>query len=117
MDDLIQVLFFVLTFALFIYSAIRKQKKPNRQVKPIDNVLESFLGIPLENEPIKTEEQQQYNLNIFENKVSIVDNQTDTKQEANLAKEMEPEEFNYQEPPFDLRSAVIYSEILNRRTY
>ena len=120
MDDIIQILFFVLTFALFVYSAIRKQKKqPTKQKGALDHALESFLGFPLTAEPLH--EKAQYSESRFteelDSKPQWVDKQKETKIEAPIKINEAFEEEAPIKPAFDLRSAIIYSEILNRKIY
>ena len=129
MDDLIQILLFVATLVILIVSSVRKQKKKSGNKSfSFENVLESFLGEPVKNraEP-QTEQQQawsnqQYDEDSveepqqpekpkFEEGVSAI---TNNKNQSDGAYEIEEKQ---SEIEFDLREAIIYSEILNRKTY
>ena len=127
MDDLIQILFFVLAFALFVFSAIRKQKKPNNKPASAAEVtLESLFGIPMVEEPQQTRvndylaEEEEYEFGtdegVLEPKPEKVNQLVD--EEVEEEKEWEEEESQSKiAHEFDLRKAVIYSEILNRKVY
>ncbi|MGD9992827.1 MAG: hypothetical protein AB7S69_05975 [Salinivirgaceae bacterium] len=127
MDDLIQILFFVLTFALFVFSAIRKQKKPNNKpASAVDVTLESLFGIPMveERQPSRTDEylaeEDEYEFGADEGvsatKPEMVNHLVD--EEVEEEKEWEEEESQSKiAQEFDLRKAVIYSEIINRKVY
>ena len=125
MEDVIQVLIFVVTFIIFIVSAVRKQKKkPNAKSSSFNGLIESVLGVP---EEIR-QPQQNIDYDSFQNDTFI---DTDTKSNETLVDEgidaipdnnvddivdIETEDVS-PESTFDLRSAVIYSEILNRKTF
>lgn len=136
MDDLVQVLIFVATAIFFIFSAVKKSKKKsgNKSVT-FESVVESFLGEPvkkaqeLEVEPDTEFTQHQAWFEQEHDEVSVVEPSKSTKSSfeeegvdaipdkkstSNLAYEIEEEEAELE---FDLREAVIYSEILNRKTY
>jgi hypothetical protein len=123
MDDLIQILFFVLTFALFVFSAIRKQKKPNNKpASAVDVTLESLFGIPMveERQPSRTDEylteEDEYEFGADEGVSELIPETVTSKVEEETDRDEEESDYNpaYE---FDLRKAVIYSEILNRKIY
>lgn len=127
MDDLIQILFFVLTFALFVFSAIRKQKKPNNKpASAVDVTLESLFGIPIVEEPQQTRvndyltEEEEYEFGTDEGVSAAKPEMVNQLVEEEVEDEKEWEEEDSQSKiahEFDLRKAVIYSEILNRKAY
>lgn len=143
MDDLIQLLVFAITFIVFIASAIMKQKKkPEAKNSNFESVVESLFGIPTE--PIRVQKETPYveydwNDNP-KNTFDLHDEFIDPKQKAyndklaqlvkeegvkaikvpdeekfvdvHADEEVEAEVFH-----FDLRQAVIYSEIMNRKYF
>ncbi|MGE4287611.1 MAG: hypothetical protein AB7E36_02890 [Salinivirgaceae bacterium] len=124
MDDLIQILFFVLTFVLFVFSAIRKQKKPNNKpASAVDVTLESLFGIPMAEEPQQTQvndyitkEEEEYEFGTDEGVPELMPETVTSKVEEEMDGDEEESE-NIPAYDFDLRKAVIYSEILNRKIY
>ncbi|PKP11419.1 MAG: hypothetical protein CVU09_03900 [Bacteroidetes bacterium HGW-Bacteroidetes-4] len=128
MDDLIQILFFVLTFALFVFSAIRKQKKPNNKpASAVEVTLESLFGIPMVEEPQQTQvndyltkEEEGYEFGTDEGVSAAKPEMVNQLVDDEVKEEKEWEEEKSQSKiahEFDLRKAVIYSEILNRKVY
>jgi hypothetical protein len=124
MDDLIQILFFVLTFALFVFSAIRKQKKPNNKpASAVEVTLESLFGIPMVEEPQQTQvndyftkEEEEYEFGADEGVSELIPETVNTMVEEETDSDDDESE-NNPAHEFDLRKAVIYSEILNRKVY
>jgi len=122
MDELINILVFVGTIAVFIYSAIRKTKKQPEKGKPVPSVsLESLFGIQVEP--------------ITEPKVEVTDEpmpyvKPEYIEEPKLKKTLKTQEIGaipneikkneisdpiIEEESFDLKSAVVYTEILKRK--
>lgn len=126
MDDVIQVVVFVVTFIIFIVSAILKQKKKtNTKNNNFGKVVESIFGLSVEapQEPhedafidsmiidevgIKSNQKQKPFVN---EGVDAIPDKADE-----IYNDFENEE-EIDEPSFDLRKAVIYTEILNRKTF
>jgi len=129
MDELIQVLLFILTIVIFVVSGLRKQKKkPNASPTPTDELLESLFGIPTPKpeiieekeiiieplkEPIKEVKQKPFKPLLPEEGIAAVSN----KYGSNVSNVEEEKELEKTVPVLDLRTAVIYSEILNRKIY
>jgi hypothetical protein len=118
MDDIVQVLLFVLTLAIFIFSALRKQKKrPEAKPSAADDLLESIFGIPpttqvfipedeIELEvPLKEVPANPLTVPLPEEGIVAVHNTIITERD-------EEETFI---PAIDLRTAIIYNEILTRK--
>ena len=122
MDDIVQVLLFVLTLVIFIFSALRKQKKkPIASVSPADNLLESLFGIPQPNPvfaPVEDEMETEHYSEIMINPVTATLPEEGivaiTKPEAS-SRIAEEDEKPFQN--FDLRTAIIYNEILTRKNF
>lgn len=123
MDDLVQVLFFLVTLGLFIFSAIRKQKKqPNQkesQPNLIDNTFESLFGIPIEDKNTMPKNTLTHEKEISNNPVNVIsDEEVFIDQKDEQSEELiEPTEPNTIPYNFDLKSAIIYNEILNRKHF
>lgn len=142
MDDLIQILIFVVTFIVFIASAIMKnKKKPDAKATNFESVVESIFGIPQENlsfqKQVPMNDFYQDNFtseSFFEdeyNRKTISKESSDKKLEKLIKEEginAIPDNINsisaefdtdngIERPEFDLRQAVIYSEILNRKYF
>ena len=142
MDDLIQILVFVVTFIVFIASAIMKnKKKPDAKVSNFESVVESIFGIPQENlsfqKQVPANDFYQDNFtseSFFEdeyNRPTISKENSEKKLEKLIKEEginaipddinTFSDEFDADEVTdryeFDLRQAVIYSEILNRKYF
>lgn len=142
MDDLIQILVFVVTFIVFIASAIMKnKKKPDAKVSNFESVVESIFGIPQENlsfqkqVPVNDFYQDNFTSESFfedeYNRPTISKENSEKKLEKLIKEEginAIPDEINSfsdeldadkvtERPEFDLRQAVIYSEILNRKYF
>jgi len=127
MEDVIQVLVFVVTFIIFIVSAIRKQKKkPNAKSKNFNGLIESMLGVSTETQP--SQPQQNIEYDSFQDDTFIdtskktnevlADEEIDAIPDTDKKDMVDIEEEDItSESAFDLRSAVIYSEILNRKTF
>lgn len=122
MDEFIEVILFVITIVIFIVSAIRKQKKkPDGKKAGMQSVLESFLGV--EKEQVLTAD------NYFDSesgrpvKESVEFQPSVSKDFNSEGIDSIPDSDDYEEEvsdtnsgfQFDLRSAVIYSEIMNRK--
>ncbi len=123
MDDIIQVLIFLGTIIIFIVSAVAKQKKkPNQTNKKFDNVLEELFGFPSEN-PVMA--QNPFRPADFESQTvekSTIEAPTTTKEGVKAIPDDDLEEIEESadnetenNSVFDLRQAVIFSEILNRK--
>lgn len=129
MDDLIQVLVFLVTFIVFIASAIIKQKKkPKTSNNNFDTLVESIFGVapvntanPVyqessafvdasEREDERVINSAKENAFLDEGKDAIPE--IKTEQSLNLEEETQEEE-----TIFDVRKAVIYSAILNRKYF
>lgn len=124
MDDLIQILLFVLTFVLIVFSAIRKQKKPNsKQASTVDISLESLFGIPQVEEPqsrvreFPVEEADDYEFGTDEGVSEPIPEIVNQESEFVEVEEEKEESQSKIAHDFDLRKAVIYSEILNRKAW
>lgn len=132
MDDFIQVLIFLVTFIIFIVSAVRKQKKKSGgKSSSFESVIESFFGVQEKNTPEQQIPQYEQQENQFEQQIISDTNISKRKADKPLYKEgvdaiPNRDDYNYleketeeedDESEFDLQSAVIYSEILNRRTF
>lgn len=124
MDDLIQVLIFIVTFIIFIVSAVRKQKKkPTTGSSGFDEAFESLFGLPTVTEnpipateppPVKKSEprilkKEQKQPVLFEEGIDAIPNKT-TRNENEVDK-------NQVLGEFDLRQAVIYQTILSRKEF
>lgn len=121
MDELIQILVFVVSFVVFIVSALRKQKrKVVHEANDINHDLLDFFNVNETNEEKEGElkinsvnekivEQSKKNKKSHDKEVIINEktNQTNEYIDDNTDNDIE----------FDLRSAVIYSEILKRKTF
>ena len=127
MDDVIQILVFVVTIVIFIASAVIKQKKkPNGKSSNFESVVESLFGIPSEvNQPVKSpiikdyyEEEEDFV--IVESKKTEKEYEEGVrsiKLENNVNRVELIEEEEDDEDQFDLRQAIIYSEIINRKEF
>lgn len=125
MDDLFQVLIFIITFIIFIVSAVRKQKKKSgNKSKGIEGVIESFFGVQEKLIPKPQEVQFEYPTQeeivtetikvdkpLHEEGEDVIPN---SESSIDAYDEVDDE---IEASEFDLQSAVIYSEILNRKTY
>lgn len=123
MDNFFEIIIFIITAVIFVVSAVTKQKKKSvGNSNGMDNLVESFLGIP----------QDEYGNNVSQAKEEQV--LIDEMKEAKQAKEPLNTEKNVDAMPefkedelrsedevktvdFDVRQAVIYSEILNRKHF
>ncbi len=133
MDDIIQVLVFLVTFIIFIASAImKKKKKPGAKNSNFESLVESFFGVSAQNQPIKKEVQSEQEVSFFEDENKIknkrvaknsintqfieegIDAIPDNNDGVKLGNQIDNETV---EAEFDLREAVIYSEILNRKVF
>lgn len=123
MDNVFELIVFLITAVIFIVSAITKQKKkPNQKVSGMDNLVESFFGITEEPEPYvdSTDDSP-----VIEHSRLKTNNENrevkNVKEEVNVMPDIEDErkdvEDSDQLADFDLRQAVIYSEILNRKHF
>lgn len=124
MDDLIQVIIFIVTGLIFVASAFRKKKRlttnPLEQDSKSDIFgIEDLIGQPegIKNEvpaekvvPPKPEENKKQDFN---------NNRITNKQTTDNHNKQTQNSYDWDEDPelFDLRSAVIYSEILNRKSF
>lgn len=136
MDDTIQILVFVVTFIVFIVSAIMQQKKkPNAKSSNFESVVESIFGIPQESPQFQKEVSQNDYFQSEYNESDALQNESFRSRRDNMAKLVEkegvkgivdplsiPEEDSHQEDelalaPFDARQAIIYSEIMNRKYF
>jgi hypothetical protein len=126
MDDAIQVLVFVVTFIIFIVSAVMKQKKKaNTKNNNFGNVIESIFGLSVEAPPEPQEDAFVDDIKIDEVGVTSNPNQESFVNEGvNAIPDKVNENYNdfeseeeLEESSFDLRKAVIYTEILNRKTF
>ncbi len=125
MDDLFQVLIFVVTFIIFIVSAVRKQKKKaGKKVSGIEGLLESFLG--QQEKPAHTPEEVRFEYPVQEEIITNTAKVTKPLREEGIDaipdKKIKDDVYDIvdeeiEESEFDLQSAVIYSEILNRKSY
>jgi len=120
MDDFFQIMVLLITIVIFVVSALRKQKKQtNQNPAIIDGVLESFFGIPpeLKRPIIEDEPEVQQPVEVIAKKPYKPDNVVEGEK-AIINKPVENELVNESQGiEFNLRDAVIYSEILNRRTF
>ncbi|MBI9067127.1 MAG: hypothetical protein JEZ09_07535 [Salinivirgaceae bacterium] len=121
MDDLIQILIVVGSFVVFIISAIRKQKKkPLIAASSAEESIASVFGL-------NTYDDDKFvdrNTNSYMNseaeasnigkEKAVNDKQTIDNKKQVLEYIDDIEDCDY---GFDLRSAVIYSEILNRKNF
>ena len=136
MDDVIQLLVFLATFIIFIVSVIIKQKKKSgTKGNKLESVIESFFGVTAENKsptPSNWDVHVEAQADLFEaptkdnnsmvNKKQIktplieegIDAIHDYGGDLNIDNQIDD---NVVETGFDLRKAVIYSEILNRKTF
>jgi len=130
MDDVVQVLIFIATFIIFIFSAIKKQKKKaGNSGLTVESVLESFLGGSVKGEPNTQANRSDsvYEESYVEEKVVL---ERDTKKrrfEEGIAvisdkdgiydEVMDEPDTEEDEREFNLRDAIVYSEILKRREY
>ena len=131
MDDLIQFLIFAAVAIFYVVSAVSKQKKKTA-AKKMNSKQEQFI-----NEEFSSEEFFMGNINSKENFVSESQNFENKKNDIIFENKQtgnndivfeeginaipDTEDNNYQEDTiereyFDLRNAIIYSEILNRKT-
>lgn len=123
MENLFELIVFFITAVIFIVSAITKQKKkPNEQSSGMDNLVESFFGLVEESNVSQRNERQEV---AYENKEEIVQRQKEEKkityerasEHAEKEKKDIESDVESQAVDFDLRKAVIYSEILNRKHF
>lgn len=125
MDDFIQVLVLIVTLVIFVVSALRKQKKNGPQnSETLNKTLESLFGIPQEmvnpvvtEEPVKNlqvKKDQRANLS---KKTIIQEPQAEGEKVIQDKVEIDEPENEYRNKEFNLRDAVIYSEILSRKAY
>jgi len=136
MDDKIQILVFVVTFAIFIVSAIMQQKKkPNAKNSNIESIVESIFGIPQESPQIQREASQNDYFNTEYNQVDEIQNESFRESKAKMTELVNQEgvkaviypvnetiEDNHLDNEeikthFDARQAIIYSEIINRKYF
>lgn len=125
MDNIFELVVFFVTAIIFIVSAITKQKKKsNAKPSNVENLVESLFGLPdetqqqniAEEEPIeyqetKTTYQPKTDFKRTESTIGIKD-AIPKDDIATMENEEEDEEID-----FDVRQAVIYSEILNRKHF
>ncbi len=136
MDDVIQILVFVVTIIIVIASAIMKQKKKTGAKNiNLESLVESFIGgvSQNQNQPLTdVEEKIEQDDSFFDdetdkNKLQIVDDLIkgkyfekgadaipDNNEDISINDKIDNE---IVEANFDLRQAVIYSEILKRKTF
>lgn len=124
MDELINILVFIGTIAVFIFSAIRKNKNtPNKAQENSAVSLESLFGIQTEEAiDAKTEEVD----------IAVIEKKPAHKKESYTENNIEPESKNAvpdmikegeigdlqpNEDRFDLKSAIVYTEILKRKNF
>lgn len=123
MDDLVQVLLFVLTLVIFIFSALRKQKKkPTASVSPADNLLESLFGIPQPNPVYTSIDEEAIEKRYTEVEIKPVTPTLPDEGIVAITNKPEASSFIYEEEeetyqPIDLRAAIIYNEILTRKNF
>ncbi|MDA3891935.1 MAG: hypothetical protein PF517_09775 [Salinivirgaceae bacterium] len=122
MDNIFEIVVFFITAIIFIISAVAKQKKKsNGKQTNVGNLVASFFGIPdelkqrpqiiYEEEPNQFEDIKQTTMR---NEISSSDEGVDAIPN-NEAEDFEQDDTT--QIDFDLRKAVIYSEILNRKEY
>lgn len=124
MDELINILVFVVTIVIFIVSAIRKSnKQPGKSNNKSKVDLESLFGIQVE-EPITVETEKPKEVVVKEK--PMVDKKARIEKKTKLGginnipnpiKETEIKENVDNEPEFNLQSAIIYTEILKRKNF
>ncbi len=130
MDDFGQIIGFIIAAIFFIASAIRKKNKkgaPVKQGNSFTNVLESFLG-----EDVSPQEEIQYAQNYvhpdIEEKPVVPTPEKPIsfkKSESSISRDRLHSSFDSRKKEgikrkktrIDLRQAVIYSEILNRKEF
>ena len=123
MDDLVQVLIFIVTFVIFIVSAVRKQKKRPAPNPGMDDAFESLFGVSQLSEvdsfetkeaavqpPAKVTKKQVPKSVLPEEGIKAIPNQPIIADDNTV--ESEP---GHQS--FDLREAVIYQTILTRKDF
>ncbi|MFA6402929.1 MAG: hypothetical protein WCX31_15110 [Salinivirgaceae bacterium] len=123
MDDLVQVLLFVLTLVIFIFSALRKQKKkPATNVSPADNLLESLFGIPQPSPVYASVDEEANEEHYAEVEIKPVSPRLPDEGIVAITNKPEASSLIYEEEektyqPIDLRTAIIYNEILTRKNF
>jgi len=126
MDDVIQLLVFFVTIVIFIVSAVFKQKKkPEKQSSNFESLIETFLGVSPENQSIKQVGEDVFEVE-SEKKLKTINNNQHTFQEegidaipdseSEIEEDIQDDEVEYG-ASFNLKQAVIYSEILKRKTF
>lgn len=125
MDDIFNILFFVVTIIIFIISAIRKNKKGSQKPKnSIQSSIESFFDIPQEEIKVETNDFMQQ-VSINKDDLEEIEIPKKVTRDFTEAKSVIPDEIKEDEIgrpseagiEFDLRSAIIYKEILNRKEF
>ncbi len=121
MDDLKNILVFVATIAFFIFSAIRKSKKKTASKGGnISESIESMFG--LQTEHIQPSNQFEAPANLIDVKNDEISNKEiiikeEVNKMPNEIKQTQITDTIENKPVFDLKEAVIYSEILKRKEF
>lgn len=125
MDDIFNILFFAVAIIVFIVSAIRKNKRGAQKPKSnIQSSIEALFDIPQERQVIETNDFIQH-VETNKEKVSktVFENIIEKKHKERVSvipdkiKEYEISDVSESDGTFDLRSAIIYKEILNRKEF
>lgn len=125
MDDIFNILFFVVTIIVFVLSAIRKGKGTNKEPQSnIQQSLESLFDLPIEKEYETEDDFVQHvpekEAEVIESEKSdekVIDIKESHKNIPDVIKKAEIGSDKTEKVEFDLRSAIIYKEILNRKEF
>lgn len=125
MENIFELVVFFITAVIFIVSAITKQKKKTNQqthTSGMDNLVESFFGITEDTvEEPQVEAEQTFNEAPVDRTKKVVYNNKiakETEKDVPNKRFVTPSEEKEEEAiDFDLRQAIIYSEILNRKHF
>lgn len=124
MDELINILVFIGTIAVFIFSAIRKTKKaPNTGKENSQVNLESLFGF--QTEPVAETRNEMADITIANN--TIVNEKEPDYEEKIIPKREDPIPDKikdgeiggqqHKKERFDLKAAIVYTEILKRKNF
>ncbi len=124
MDDLKNILVFVVTIAFFIFSAIRKSKKKSpSKAGSIPQSIESLFGLQSESDGFN-DVTKQYDIpvdSVENKKVEANDEEIIVDEGINAIpdeiKKTQITDIIIEKPVFDLKAAVLYSEILKRKEF
>lgn len=125
MDDLLEIIAFLVTFVIFIVSAIIKQKNKNTTPSESNNgFMETFFDMDEATEEAYSKgEILEESLKRKQKMADEKSSQLQAQEGVDAIPDGEDEFYEGQEQlasikdDFDLRKAVIYSEILNRKTF